>query len=328
MKKFLSYYNVYKMNAYRNFEISQEKLLQYYTNDIIPFGRNHGLIISEPNKSSVKIEIRNLEPKIEIEISTLFHNNNNPNYTKVRTILYINNFRLNNDLLDDYNYIGGEMHHDNILDALHHVLDVKRNLEVRPNIIEEMVEEVESERAFLQDEEIQEQENERLRIQEQERIRRQVQERERLRRQEEERIRRQQSELQFDQMMESARLGLEQQDREAQQAKNYAKKLEKHAERIMRIAENVRKRGRRGLSYKKKAYKFNRPLQLYNKNEIPKEFICPISRKIMQDPVITIDGHTYERVEIEQWLQNHDISPLGGIRLENKILIPNIALRK
>ena len=32
----------------------------------------------------------------------------------------------------------------------------------------------------------------------------------------------------------------------------------------------------------------------------------------MVDPVVTADGHTYERVAIEQWLQMHDMSPMTG----------------
>jgi hypothetical protein len=28
-------------------------------------------------------------------------------------------------------------------------------------------------------------------------------------------------------------------------------------------------------------------------------FICPITRRVMMDPVITSDGHSYERVAVE-----------------------------
>ena len=30
-------------------------------------------------------------------------------------------------------------------------------------------------------------------------------------------------------------------------------------------------------------------------DEPPAEFLCPITRELMQDPVCTSDGHTYER---------------------------------
>ena len=37
------------------------------------------------------------------------------------------------------------------------------------------------------------------------------------------------------------------------------------------------------------------------KFEVPREFYCPISNDVMQDPVTTVDGFTYERKEIERW---------------------------
>jgi SUMO ligase MMS21 Smc5/6 complex component len=32
------------------------------------------------------------------------------------------------------------------------------------------------------------------------------------------------------------------------------------------------------------------------------EIICPITLKIMEDPVIAADGHTYERSAIQEWI--------------------------
>ena len=57
------------------------------------------------------------------------------------------------------------------------------------------------------------------------------------------------------------------------------------------------------------------------------EFFCPITCEIMQDPVITADGHCYERKEIENWLRNHDTSPKTNEKLEHKNLVPNHALK-
>ena len=34
---------------------------------------------------------------------------------------------------------------------------------------------------------------------------------------------------------------------------------------------------------------------------IPPDFICPITQEIMRDPVIALDGHSYERTAITQW---------------------------
>ena len=43
----------------------------------------------------------------------------------------------------------------------------------------------------------------------------------------------------------------------------------------------------------------------------------------MTDPVATADGHTYERGAIENWLVQHDKSPMTGVVLAHKILTPN-----
>mmetsp|Transcript_2681 Transcript_2681/g.4941 ORF Transcript_2681/g.4941 Transcript_2681/m.4941 type:complete len:275 (+) Transcript_2681:1467-2291(+) len=59
----------------------------------------------------------------------------------------------------------------------------------------------------------------------------------------------------------------------------------------------------------------------------PNEFLCPLTHEVFQDPVITKDGHTYERKAISLWLQNHDTSPMTNIRLVDKSLTPNISLR-
>lgn len=61
---------------------------------------------------------------------------------------------------------------------------------------------------------------------------------------------------------------------------------------------------------------------------IPKKYICPITGKIMRDPVWAADGETYEREAIEKHLQNCDTSPLDkNIRLEHKNLFPAKALK-
>ena len=57
-------------------------------------------------------------------------------------------------------------------------------------------------------------------------------------------------------------------------------------------------------------------------------FFCTITDELMQDPVCTADGHTYERAAIEEWLAGHDTSPTTGVQLPYKNLTPNHALRK
>ena len=57
-------------------------------------------------------------------------------------------------------------------------------------------------------------------------------------------------------------------------------------------------------------------------------FTCPITHNIMNDPVICSDGQTYERSAIQTWLASNNTSPYTGAKLDNKVLIPNIALRQ
>jgi len=47
----------------------------------------------------------------------------------------------------------------------------------------------------------------------------------------------------------------------------------------------------------------------------------------MSDPVVTCDGHTYERSAIEAWFRSKNTSPITNEALESKALIPNIHLR-
>ena len=47
----------------------------------------------------------------------------------------------------------------------------------------------------------------------------------------------------------------------------------------------------------------------------------------MIDPVITYDGQTYERRAIEHWFRiGKSTSPLTGLPLQSRSLIPNIIL--
>jgi ankyrin repeat protein/ubiquitin len=55
---------------------------------------------------------------------------------------------------------------------------------------------------------------------------------------------------------------------------------------------------------------------------------CPLTMAVMRDPVITVDGQTYERTEIEKWFAlGNRTSPLTGEELPSTNVFPNIALR-
>jgi len=62
-------------------------------------------------------------------------------------------------------------------------------------------------------------------------------------------------------------------------------------------------------------------------DEEPESFICPISRSLMVDPVVAPDGFTYERKTIERWFKDHVSSPMTGVQLASKKLVPNNNLK-
>ena len=56
-------------------------------------------------------------------------------------------------------------------------------------------------------------------------------------------------------------------------------------------------------------------------------FLCPISQDIMEDPVMTKYGHTYERSEIEKWIDKYHNDPLTKKPLEKSDLFPNYNMK-
>ena len=68
---------------------------------------------------------------------------------------------------------------------------------------------------------------------------------------------------------------------------------------------------------------------LPNEEEIPSNFECPITKNFMRDPVMTSDGHTYDRSAIEKWFaEGHLTSPSTGCQLATLLLAPNHQCRK
>jgi hypothetical protein len=53
---------------------------------------------------------------------------------------------------------------------------------------------------------------------------------------------------------------------------------------------------------------------------------CPITGQPMRRPVVAADGNTYEKSAIRRWLRSSDMSPLTGMKLKHKELIPNYLL--
>lgn len=64
-----------------------------------------------------------------------------------------------------------------------------------------------------------------------------------------------------------------------------------------------------------------------NDEEVPNEFLCPISQCIMNNPVKTIDNMVYDRSFIEKWFIANNTSPLTGLVLTDKKLEDFIELK-
>lgn len=76
-------------------------------------------------------------------------------------------------------------------------------------------------------------------------------------------------------------------------------------------------------------------------------FECPLSKQIMRDPVIALDGYSYERAVISTWFRNNKraadpsaplrpdgssnytfLSPITNLPLQTDLLISNHALKQ
>ncbi|XP_040460286.1 WD repeat, SAM and U-box domain-containing protein 1 isoform X4 [Falco naumanni] len=62
--------------------------------------------------------------------------------------------------------------------------------------------------------------------------------------------------------------------------------------------------------------------------DIPDEFLCPITRELMKDPVIAADGYSYEKEAMENWISNQRrSSPMTNLPLSSPMLTPNRTLK-
>ena len=60
----------------------------------------------------------------------------------------------------------------------------------------------------------------------------------------------------------------------------------------------------------------------------PQDYICPIGRELMNDPVMLEDGFAYERENIKNWFNTgSNNSPMTGKRINKSIMIPNHKLK-
>ena len=62
------------------------------------------------------------------------------------------------------------------------------------------------------------------------------------------------------------------------------------------------------------------------------KFLCPLTKKIMLEPVVDALGNTYDKEAIKEWLKDNDKTPdlpgLGSQELPDKNLTPNKTVQK
>ncbi|KAF3440681.1 hypothetical protein FNV43_RR18965 [Rhamnella rubrinervis] len=64
------------------------------------------------------------------------------------------------------------------------------------------------------------------------------------------------------------------------------------------------------------------------RNCTPEEFKCPISSRLMYDPVVIASGQTYERMWIQKWIdEGHNTCPKTNMKLTHLLLTPNMVMK-
>jgi len=105
-------------------------------------------------------------------------------------------------------------------------------------------------------------------------------------------------------------------DEEALRKEEEAREKEKKLEELMTEKKELERKLRQLEEAKKAA-----------DEEPPDNFLCPITFAIMEDPVLAMDGHSYERHAIEDWLKRNNTSPKTNVPLISKQLLPNHNLK-
>ncbi|NXP54950.1 WSDU1 protein, partial [Heliornis fulica] len=61
---------------------------------------------------------------------------------------------------------------------------------------------------------------------------------------------------------------------------------------------------------------------------VPDEFLCPITRELLREPVIAADGYSYEKEAMENWISTkRRSSPMTNLPLPSLVLTPNRTLK-
>ncbi len=115
---------------------------------------------------------------------------------------------------------------------------------------------------------------------------------------------------------------------------NILKKLTRGQERrlkdevLIRMRRLARQKQRELRKFQQQQQQQQQEQQRAETDEEPHSYRCPITSEVMIDPVMTSDGHSYEREAIESWFaRGNRSSPNTGLRLSSTKLVPNFGLR-
>ena len=61
-----------------------------------------------------------------------------------------------------------------------------------------------------------------------------------------------------------------------------------------------------------------------NHNPLPREFYCPLSGKVLKDPMVDADGNVYSREAILEYLAENQASPITKRKMASSELKPQI----
>jgi hypothetical protein len=65
------------------------------------------------------------------------------------------------------------------------------------------------------------------------------------------------------------------------------------------------------------------------RDNFARSLLCPITREIMVDPVMVIEtGQTYDRQAIQTWFATSNLDPVTQVRVSNKAIRDNVAVRQ
>ena len=68
-------------------------------------------------------------------------------------------------------------------------------------------------------------------------------------------------------------------------------------------------------------------IQSQTEDVLAETLTCPITQQVMVTPVITPEGHTYEKNAILEWLKNNSSDPQTRNPLNSSMLKPNTSLQ-